>query len=85
MSAFFTISGCHMCVSFYWSSRRIGCVPGNEGGVCPENFSPTNRIRKVGERIRLRLHAGREVDGFVRAILKMPSGTKLRLEYGSVR
>jgi hypothetical protein len=40
-------------------------------------------IPKVGERIRFRLHAGREVDGVVRAILKTPSGTKLRLEYGS--
>jgi hypothetical protein len=44
---------------------------------------PEPRIPKVGERVRFRLHAGREVDGVVRAILKTPSGTKLRLEYGS--
>ena len=44
---------------------------------------PEPRIPKVGERIRFRLNAGREVDGVVRAILKTPSGTKLRLEYGS--
>jgi hypothetical protein len=41
------------------------------------------RIPKVGERIRFRLYAGREVHGVVRAILKTPSGTKLRMEYGS--
>ena len=40
-------------------------------------------VPRVGDRVRFRLFAGREVDGVVRAILKTPSGVKLRLEYGS--
>jgi hypothetical protein len=38
---------------------------------------------QVGERIRFRLYAGREVVGVVRAILKTTSGINLRMEYGS--
>jgi hypothetical protein len=38
---------------------------------------------KVGERLRFRLYAGREVEGILRAILKTTAGTKLRIEYGA--
>jgi hypothetical protein len=40
-------------------------------------------VPRVGDRVGFRLYAGREVDGMVRAILKTPSGTKLRLEHRS--
>jgi hypothetical protein len=38
---------------------------------------------KIGERIRFRPYAGREVEGIVRAIMKTTSGERYRMEYGA--
>lgn len=40
-------------------------------------------VPRVGDHIRFRIYAGREVDGVIRAILKTTSGVKLRVEHGS--
>ena len=40
-------------------------------------------LPKVGQQVRFRLRAGKEIKGIVRAILTSNSGPRLKVEYGS--